>query len=292
MDGKQNTVKRLRTAKPPEIVYVPEGTHPESAREYFDASGLAILGGREPRPGLNVAYPDRRIMPRICERTGMRREFCCCAPCRARRRRKHQAACSCWLCFADRMGAFIDSVGRKTAAGRWVYFVTLTFSTKSFPWAKRFPIEQPQPSPEFVHNFFRQMVRWLEGQLHDRVEYFTADQFGEVGGRLHQHFGLSSPSLTDYEWRPFQAFLWDKAGFNRILPWEKDASYYIGRYIGRDANRCEWDFRVGEAMVRPPAPVGRQVVARSTAIPPGGDDVQQDAARSLGYRSHFRRWHR
>ena len=190
------------------------------------------------------------------------------------------------------MGGFVDKLGRDTALGRWALFLTLTFRTPYFPWTKGFPMEQPEPYPEFVDNFFRRMVRWLEDELGERVEYFTADQFGEVGGRLHQHFGLSSPSLPKYEWKPFQAFLWENAGFNRILPWEQDAAYYIGRYIGRDADRCEWDFRVGAESARPPVPVGRQVVARSAAIAPGGDEVQQEAARLLGYHSQFRGWHR
>ena len=34
----------------------------------------------------------------------------------------------------------------------------------------------------------------------------------------------------------------DRGGLHRTLPWDKDEGYYIGSYIGRDAERCDWDF--------------------------------------------------
>ena len=213
---------------------------------------------------MRVIYPDARVEPRVCARTNMRREFCPCEPCRALRRRKHGASCGCWLCYADRMGAFIDKLGQRTVAGRWLWFITLTYETTDFPWAKGSPIQQTQPHPDFVHHFFDRMIQWIEGQVHARVEYCTADQYGEVGGRLHQHCGLSWPGLFPYRWKPLWKKLWNEAGWNRILPWEEDAGYYIGRYIGRDAQRSYWDFRVGHEPVRPIAKVGRRIVARST----------------------------
>ena len=48
-----------------------------------------------------------------------------------------------------------------------------------------------------------------------------------------------------------QSMLWKGAGFNRILPWKEDAGYYIGRYIGRDTDRTDWDFRAGRESVGP-----------------------------------------
>ncbi len=231
---------------------------------------------------LRSLYLDRRIMPRTCERTGMHRADCCCDPCRALRRRKHRASCSCWLCVADRLGAFVDQLGRRTAAGRWLWFVTLTFRTPHYPWARGFPVEQPEPHADFAHHFFDRMIRWIEGQVHSRVEYFTADQFGGIGGRLHLHCGLSWPGLFEYRWKDLQAMLWQVAGFNRILPWEIDAGYYIGRYIGRDAERCHWDFRVGPEPVRQIPSVGRQVVAESR-VPEDSSDA---------YRQALSRWHR
>jgi hypothetical protein len=184
------------------------------------------------------------------------------------------------------MGAFIDNLGRRTRAGRWLWFVTPTYRTKHFPWAKGFPIEQPEPSPDFVHNFFAGMIQWIEREVHARVEYFTADQFGEVGGRLHQHCGLSWPGLFEYRWKDLQEKLWKEAGFNRILPWEEDAGYYIGRYIGRDAQRSYWNFRVGHEPDRPRAEVGRRVMVHSK-FPDGQTRKLFDECRPT-----IRGWHR
>jgi len=178
------------------------------------------------------------------------------------------------------MGAFIDQLGGRTAAGRWKWFLTLTYRTRDFPWSKGFPIEQPQPSSEFVHHFFERMICWIEHQVHCRVEFFTVDQFGEKGGRLHQHCGLSWPGLFEYRWRDLQEKLWKEAGFNRILPWRMDAGYYIGRYIGRDAGRCHWDFSVGSEPARSRVAVGRQVVAVSDELP------------KSAYRNILAGWHR
>jgi hypothetical protein len=236
---------------------------------------VQMLGGE-----LRVKYPDARLEPRVCVRTNMRREFCPCTPCRALRRRKHRAPCRCWLCYADRIGAFVDQLGRRTAAGSWLWFLTLTFRTPHFPWVRRFPIEQPEPCADFVHHFFARMTQWIEQQVHSRVEYFAADQFGESGGRLHQHCGLSWPGLFEYRWKDLQQMLWQDAGFNRILPWEKDAGYYIGRYIGRDAERSHWDFRIGPESMRSPVPVGRTVVVPSADLP------------SSEFRNVLSRWHR
>ncbi len=233
-----------------------------------------------PKSGLNVLYPDKRLLPRVCELTRMRRAFCCCQPCRALRRRKHHASCACWLCYADRMGGFIDELGSRTAAGVWKWFVTLTYRTPNFPWANGFPIEQPRPSFEFVCHFFARMTRWIEREVHSPVEFFNVHQFGETGGRLHQHCGLSWQGLFEYRWKDLQEMLWKEAGFNRILPWKMDAGYYIGRYIGRDAERCHWDFRVGPEPPRPQVSVGRQVIAAS------------DGLASSAFRNVLGKWHR
>jgi hypothetical protein len=265
-------------ARQPEIVVIPQGLPPDEIRDRLRSEGMTLAS--VPRSGLNVLYPDKRLLPRVCPRTSMRRDFCCCQRCRALRRRKHRAPCQCWLCYADRMGRFIDELGGRTAAGSWKWFVTLTYRTPDFPWSSGFPIEQPQPSSEFVGHFFARMIRWIEREVHCRVEFFSADQFGDTGGRLHQHCGLSWPGLFEYRWRDLQRMLWKEAGFNRILPWKLDAGYYIGRYIGRDADRCNWDFRVAEEPPRPRIPVGRQVVAVSNALP------------ASAYRNTLGRWHR
>jgi hypothetical protein len=180
------------------------------------------------------------------------------------------------------MGSFIDQLGKRTAARRWNWFLTLTFRTPNYPWIRGFPMEQPQPSADFVHHFFNWMIVWIERQVHTRVEYFVVDQFGEIGGRLHLHCGLSWPGLFAYRWKDLQNTLWEGAGFNRILPWQENAGYYIGRYIGRDARNCHWDFRVGREQVSQPSEVGRQVVVHSR-VP---DDSSQ------AYRHTSGRWHR
>jgi hypothetical protein len=279
-------------ARGPEILSIP------SQRKFvaYPSGNLRVV----PCKPIQVFYPDRRLAPRICDLTGIRRSFCCCSACRSLRRRKHRAACRCWLCFADRTGSFIDALGKRTRAGRWALFLTLTYRTENFPWQRGFPIAQPQPHSDFVRHFIAYMIRCLEGELSDRIEYFQAEQFGSIGGRIHQHMGLSSPALMDparqlaenlaaqnqklpEQFKSFQAFLWKRAGYNRILPWEMDAGYYIGRYIGRDAHRCDWDWNVGaELLAHAPeaAPVGRVVVARSPDLP------------SANYRNVLHRRHR
>jgi hypothetical protein len=144
-------------------------------------------------------------------------------------------------------------------------------------------MEQPQPSPDFVRHFTEWMICWIERQVHCRVEYFIVYQFGETGGRLHLHCGLSWPGLFEYRWKDLQTMLWEGAGFNRILPWKEDAGYYVGRYIGRDASRSDWDFRAGSESVPMPRAVGRQVVVHSR-VP--------DDSSSQAYRQTSGRWHR
>jgi hypothetical protein len=268
----------MNSARQSEVISIPK-------RRIFVVYPSGIIKA-VPCKAYEVLYPDRRIAPRKCKATNMRRDYCCCTPCRVLRRRNHRAQCHCWLCFADRMGCFIDDLAKKTRAGRWQLFLTLTYRTNTFPWARGFPMAQPQPNSDFVRNFIGFMIRHLETELADRVEYFQAEQFGSVGGRLRQHVGLSSPGLEQaalqleqnvaankrdlpIALKPFQAFLWDKAGFNRILPWEKDAGHYVGRYIGRKAQHCDWDWKVGESRPSasvPVVPIGRVVVAASPEL--------------------------
>jgi hypothetical protein len=118
--------------------------------------------------------------------------------------------------------------------------------------------------------------------VHARVEYFVVDQFGEAGGRLHQHCGLSWPGMFEYRWKDLQNKLWREAGFNRILPWQEDAGYYIGRYIGRDAGRSHWDFHVGIPSRQAPCSVGREVIVASS----NPDESSREFHRTI------RAWHR
>jgi hypothetical protein len=200
---------------------------------------------------------------------------------------QHAPACGCWRCYSQSVGAFIDQLGVKTLVGHWQFFLTQSYRTPSYPWAKGFP-RRSEPHADFVHHFSDYLISWLAKEFGPPAEFFFADQYGESSGRLHQHFGISGPGLSTVfekltalhsdgkknqlpnELKPFQRMLWERAGFNRILPWLHPASFYIGRYIGRDASRCYWDWRL-ESTPSPesrPAPaVGRVVVAASCNVP-------------------------
>ena len=74
--------------------------------------------------------------------------------------------------------------------------MTSTYRTRPIVQRLNASAERPDPHPDFVRHFVERMIRWLERELRERVEYFVADQYGEVGGRLHQHIGLTSNSLV------------------------------------------------------------------------------------------------
>lgn len=244
----------------------------------------STLGVTDRRERYNVSKvtltQDLHVPAKACPKTGQYRNVCGCSECWTSQNGKHGPNCRCSNCFPGYLGAFIDELGLMTASGGWRLFMTITYRTKGYPWAKGFPYHQPSPSPDFASKFFSRTIRWLEGQVHARVEYFVADQYGETGGRFHQHAGLSWPGLFPYRWKPLQQMLWKGAGYNRILPWKTTAAYYIGRFVGRDANRCNWDFRVGAESVQCTVPVGRTVVAPSAEL------------SSNHFRNVFRGWHR
>jgi hypothetical protein len=179
----------------------------------------------------------------------------------------HTQDCRCGKCYAKVMGHWIDSLGAVTGPGHWQLFATITYSTVSPPWSRGFPIATPKPKPDFAHHLFDRFVLHLEAELLSRVDYVVADQFGAINGRFHEHAILASPGLDNYSRRKIWQWLREKAGWNRILPFMHGASYYISRYIGRDANRCEWEVRVGQPWKSlPKAPVGRVVVVESAAM--------------------------
>jgi hypothetical protein len=127
----------------------------------------------------------------------------------------------------------------------------------------------PRPSPHFASHLFKSMIRHLEGELSARVDFVVADQLGAVGGRFHQHWILAAEGLDEYPRKSIWKWLWKRAGWNRILPFEHGAAYYIGRYIGRDVSKCEWDVRIGECIPvrRVPQRGGRTVIVRSADLP-------------------------
>jgi hypothetical protein len=180
----------------------------------------------------------------------------------------HAERCRCWKCHADELGRWIDTLGSKTAPGRWQVFLTITYATQSYPWRRGFPVLAGRPKADFAHHLFDRLVAHLERELQSRVDYVVADQLGSINGRFHQHAVLAALSLDTYPRTELWRWLKERAGWNRPLPFEQGAAYYISRYIGRDANRCDWFLRVGEEKpaIRNEAEIGRVIVVHSADL--------------------------
>ncbi len=179
-------------------------------------------------------------------------------------RTQHCPCCTCWRCTAQLFGSWLDEVGLLTASHCWILFLTITFSTPSYPWRRGFPITQSRPHPEFAHNSFRYFISHFETVLGERLDFAVADQFGSRGGRFHQHALLAGKNLREDMQQPIQTFLTQHVGFCRVLPFERGAAFYLSRFIGRSTRECEWDIRVGDremARLREPERVGNVVVA-------------------------------
>ncbi len=181
----------------------------------------------------------------------------------------HANHCACWKCQADSLGRWIDALGSRTLPAKWQVFATITYSTKSYPWCRGFPILAGRPKADFAHHLFDRLVLHLERELPSRVDYVVADQLGSINGRFHQHAILAALGLDTYSRKEIWSWLKPRAGWSRILPFEHGAAYYISRYIGRDANRCDWYPRVGEQELRPQstAQVGRLNIVKSADLP-------------------------
>jgi len=126
-----------------------------------------------------------------------------------------------------------------------------------------------RPKADFAHHLFDKLILHLEHELGSRLDYVVADQLGFINGRFHQHAILSGVGLDTYPRKEIWKWLKPRAGWSRILPFLHGASYYISRYIGRDANRCEWFPRIGggpQAMVSSDH-IGRVNIARSADLP-------------------------
>jgi len=196
------------------------------------------------------------------------------------------------------LGAWVDSLGAKTRAGRWHWFLTMSFRTagdadmvtvtnefgevkyrepllergrpvKFPPWANGFPMVKPAPSESVVHEHFSWFVNcFLPASVDEHVEFFVCHQFGELNGRLHLHAALSWPGGESWRWKDASKAVWDRCGMNRILPWGPAAGRYLSRYVTRDiAGRAHWDCRV--LSVKPGTrilhPIGRRDVSPSRA---------------------------
>jgi hypothetical protein len=136
--------------------------------------------------------------------------------------RRHGEFCRCYRCLASSIGTWIDGLSADTSTGRWQIFGTATFRTPDYPWQKGFPMGcSYKPSPHFVHRNYDQLIRYLESQLHSLLDYFVADHLGAINGRLHQHFILAAPGLDQFPRTKIWKRLFDRAGFSRILPFER-----------------------------------------------------------------------
>jgi hypothetical protein len=195
----------------------------------------------------------------------------------------HRPHCRCQACLASIFGGWIDALAEKTSTRRWQIFGTSTFRTPDYPWQRGFPtLGSYKPSPQFVHRTFERLIQFLETDLHSQVEYVVADQLGNVNGRLHQHFILASRGLDEYPRNKIWAYLLEHAGYNRILPFERGAAYYVGRYIGKAVRDCEWDVRISSRRtVRSRASeIGKVNLVLSVDMPKGA------------YKNTRKGWHR
>lgn len=186
--------------------------------------------------------------------------------------RAHQQGCHCSGCLAFAFGTWLDQLGVRTTLGVWVLFLTLTFRTRNFPWAQGFPNSgSGKPSPDFAHALFQLFTSHLESQTGHRIDYAVCDQYGSIGGRFHQHALLSGQGLETYPRKQIEAWLGQRAGFARVLPFQHGAAFYVGRYVGKHISDANWDVRVGEqrmSKVSRPEIWGNIVVA-SAEMPKG-----------------------
>lgn len=159
----------------------------------------------------------------------------------------HEPSCTCAGCLALAWGRWLDQLGQRTSLGVWILFTTLTFRTQSFPWTRGFPNSgSGRPSSEFAHALFQLLVSHVESQTGRRIDYAVCDQFGAVNGRFHQHALLGGKGLESYPRKNIESWLNQRAGFARVLPFQRGAAYYVGRYLGNHVRDANWDVRVGE----------------------------------------------
>ena len=173
------------------------------------------------------------------------------------------------MCYSCHLGRWIDDLGSQTGPGKWQIFATITYATKPYPWCRGFPLISGRPNAAFAHRLFDRLITHLEQELLSRLDYVVADQLGSVHGRFHQHAILAGIGLDLYPRKEMWTWLKERAGWSRILAFEQGAAYYISRYVGRDANRCEWFLRVGdpqkELHVSPN--VGKLTLVKSAELP-------------------------
>lgn len=191
---------------------------------------------------------------------------------------EHEAACSCWRCYAATLGAWLDDLGARTICGCWILFVTISYRTPNYPWGRGFPIVGlGKPSSDFGHRLFDRFVEHLEGDLGCRVDFVVADDFGSLHGRYHQHALLAAIGLAGYSRREIEGWLKVNAGWSRVLPFRGRAARYLAKNIGRKLETADWRVEVGGPRTLTAAKVGRTVIATSASVP--GDLFHQTFSR-------------
>jgi hypothetical protein len=79
---------------------------------------------------------------------------------------KHKDFCSCWRCFSNAMGCYIDSLTSQTSAGEWQIFATITDRTSDDPRRRGFPTGgSGRPKADFAHHLFDRLIVHLEGEV-------------------------------------------------------------------------------------------------------------------------------
>jgi hypothetical protein len=172
--------------------------------------------------------------------------------------RKHSANCHCWRCYAMQLGKWLDALGAQTEAGRWSIFLTTTYRNSA---------SGANPSAGFGHHCFESFVNHVWVEIGSRVEYVLSDQNGELHGRFHQHALLSASGLEEYPRGDLEAWLRERAGWSRALPFQEPAAYYLARYIGRNVETADWRVEVGPEVKRSLPQVGRLVTVKSADVP-------------------------
>src|ERR1700693_511620 len=117
-----------------------------------------------------------------------------------------------------------------TAAGRWQLFGTATFRPQPDVWRAGFPWSK-NTNPHFAHRLFNQLVIFIESQLQTTMNFICADQLGFLGGKFHQHFLLSAAGLDRYPIANISNWMFQRSGFNRVVPARYGAERYVGRFI-------------------------------------------------------------
>jgi hypothetical protein len=180
----------------------------------------------------------------------------------------HKPLCTCWRCITDILGAWLDSLGTETSTGRWLRFVTITYATLTYPWARGFPRSgSGRPSPDFAQITFISFISQLEEWTGAQVDYVLCAQFGDRNGRFHQHCLLAGEGLGKLSRRRIEGWLNRHAGYSRVLPFRRGAAFYLGSYIGRQVESTDWELRIGKKETLPPkSNRAGDVIARSANV--------------------------